>query len=57
MPDPRVYDLAKTFLANVEDVIPDDVADLAEEIQSCIEGFIIGHEHATKERKTELQDH
>ena len=38
--DPRVYDLAKLFLSDVKDAIPDDVQELAEAIQRTIEGFI-----------------
>ena len=53
--DPRVYDLAKAFLGDVKDAIPEDVQELAEAIQQTIEDFMVGHAEAAEERMLELQ--
>ena len=48
--DPKVYDFAKWALDEMADIIEDDVQELAEEIQACIEGFIDYLGKAAKER-------
>lgn len=39
--DPRVYDLARLFLADVKDATLDDVQQLANQIQETIEAFTV----------------
>jgi hypothetical protein len=51
--DPKVYELAKAFLADAPDAIDSDVMELAEEIQLTIEGFLEGVEAAAAERAGE----
>ena len=54
--DPRVYDLAKLFTADIKDAVPDDAQELAEQIQQTIEDFLVAYEEATQERIAELQE-
>ena len=51
--DTRCYDLAEYFLQDVKDHTENDTVRLADEIQSCIEGFVSNLESDLAEAKEE----